>query len=215
MARLDFDPSNVQWAATLTAAAAAATLFTLVAWITRLHDGRAPLGSLDETIRLGAVTLIVGMIIYFFNLLIIPDVAAVGAVDRHPVRDRGDGLGAGVGPGDQGERIPGGTCPARAAGAGDRCRLRRSTVDPVDAQRPDLTVVSGRVARRRPAQPASTDRRRARRRDHCRPACALPRRSDVSTVVVAIPSANAAFLRRVSAMAADARLSVKVLPGHQ
>src|SRR5664280_1686693 len=68
-ARLDFDPSSVPWDLTAAVATVAACLFTVVAWITRLPDGRSPLGSLDEMIHLGTVTLCVGVLIYFANLL--------------------------------------------------------------------------------------------------------------------------------------------------
>ncbi len=41
----------------------------------------------------------------------------------------------------------------------------------------------------------------------------MAKKNGVSTVVVAIPSADAAFLREVSAIATDAGVAVKVLPG--
>ncbi len=69
LARLDFDPGNVQWGVTLTVAIAAAALFTLVAWPARLHDGRASMGSLEEMIQLSAAAIGAGVTIYFVNLL--------------------------------------------------------------------------------------------------------------------------------------------------
>lgn len=44
-------------------------MFTLVAWATRLHDGRSPMGSLDEKIELAAATLCARVLIYCANLL--------------------------------------------------------------------------------------------------------------------------------------------------
>ena len=69
LARLDFQPDNMRLGQALLVAFLAATFFTFVAWFTRLHDGRAPLGSLEEIILLGSITLFVGVLIYFLNLV--------------------------------------------------------------------------------------------------------------------------------------------------
>jgi FlaA1/EpsC-like NDP-sugar epimerase len=71
VARMDFQFASVQWGPTMVIAATTAALYSIVAWVTRLHDGRSPLGSLDETIRLASAVLCVGVTVYLANLLIL------------------------------------------------------------------------------------------------------------------------------------------------
>ena len=70
LARLDFDPTREAWGPTIAFATFAAVLFIAIAWATRLHDGRAPLGSLDEMVRLGVTNFVVGTIAVVINLLL-------------------------------------------------------------------------------------------------------------------------------------------------
>ena len=58
--RLDFDVDRVQWPSTLLFAAIAAAVFTCFAWVSRLHDGRARLASLDEMTSLSLLSAVVG-----------------------------------------------------------------------------------------------------------------------------------------------------------
>ena len=212
LARLDFEPTNVQWTATLTAAVAAAILFTVGAWITRLHDGRAPLGSLDETIRLAAVTLIVGMIIYFFNLLIfqtlprsVPLIATLCAIvmmawGRALVRAIRENAAV-AGRAQRGQPVL-----VIGAGSGGRQLIRSMHTDPTSRWYP-VGLLDDDPHNRHlrvdgvPVVGTSAD------------LVTASRKSDVSTVVVAIPSADAAFLRKISAIAANGRLAIKILPG--
>ncbi|HEY5842929.1 MAG TPA: hypothetical protein VIU87_15975, partial [Mycobacterium sp.] len=69
VARMDFQFVSVQWDSTVVVAVIVAVMFSVVAWVTRLHDGRSPLGSLDETIRLASTALCVGVAVYLANLL--------------------------------------------------------------------------------------------------------------------------------------------------
>ena len=212
LARRDFEPTSLPWAATIVYAAAAAILFAIIAWITRLHDGRAPLGSLDETIRLAAVTLIVGVSIYFANLLIfhslprsVPLIATLCAIvvmawGRAMVRAIRESSAL-VGGAQRGQPVL-----VIGAGSGGRQLIKSMHSDPTSRWHPVALLDDDPHNRHLridgvPVIGASAD------------LVASAERMDVSTVVVAIPSASAAFLRRVSGMAADARLTVKVLPG--
>lgn len=212
LARLDFEPETVQWKATLTAAAAAAILFTLGAWITRLHDGRAPLGSLDETIRLAAVTLIVGMVVYFANLLVfktlprsVPLIATICAIvmmawGRALVRSIRENAAV-AGRAQRGQPVL-----VIGAGSGGRQLIRSMHSDPTSRWYP-VGLLDDDPHNRHlrvdgvPVVGTTSD------------LVAAAAKSSVSTVVVAIPSASAAFLRQISAMAVDGRLAVKILPG--
>jgi len=212
-ARLDFEPSSVPWSLTIAVAAVAAGLFTVVAWITRLHDGRSPLGSLDEMIHLGTVTLCVGVLIYFANLLT-PDpplprsvpliatlcailVMAWGRVMVRAIRENSA-------PESRSQRGQ----PVLVIGAGDGGRqlIKSMHHDPTSRWYPAGILDDDPHNRYLridgvPVVGTSAD------------LVSVAEKVGVSTVVVAIPSADAAFLRRVSSLAADARIAVKVLPG--
>src|SRR5690349_1963399 len=68
LARSDFQPESIS-GPTLAIGLTAVVLFTVAAWVTRLHDGRAALGSIDEAILLGGMCAIIGSLIHFVNLL--------------------------------------------------------------------------------------------------------------------------------------------------
>jgi len=212
LARLDFEPTDVPWTATLICAGAAATLFTIIAWITRLHDGRSPLGSLDETIRLAAVTVGVGVSMYFANLLTfhslprsVPLIATLCAIvvmawGRAMVRAIRESAAL-VGGSHRGQPVL-----VIGAGSGGRQLIRSMHTDPSSRWYP-VGILDDDPHNRHlridgvPVVGTTAD------------LAACAERADVATVVVAIPSASAAFLRQVSGIAADARLTVKVLPG--
>src|SRR6476646_2296561 len=64
VARRDFDLDRVDWMSTLAFAAMGISLFTFVAWVTRLHDGRARLGSLDEMVGLAIASFAIGSVLF-------------------------------------------------------------------------------------------------------------------------------------------------------
>lgn len=212
VARMDFQFSRVAWGPTMLVAVVTATIYAVVAWVTRLHDGRSPLGSLDETIRLSAVALCVGVAVYLGNLLTltlvprsVPLIATICAVVAmawgralvRAVRENSsiaDGAGRG-----QPVLIVG-------AGSGGRQLIKSMLRDP--------------AARWLPIGVLDDDRRKRHLRIDGVPVvgpitelATAARSAGVSTAVVAIPSASASLLRRVSAAAAHAQLTLKVLPG--
>lgn len=212
LARLDFQAFQVPWAAAVIFGACTAALFGLVAWVTRLHDGRAPLGSLDEAIRLAAAALCVGIFMYFWNLLIhtvlprsVPLIATLCAIvliawSRALARSiREHSMRAGrTEPGQ----------PVLVVGAGD------GGLQLVRSMRSDPT------SRWNPVGVLDDDRRKRHLLVGGVPVVGtidqLVEQADaldVGTIVVAIPSAPAALLRHITEMAGERKLSVKVVPG--
>jgi len=212
VARMDFQFTSVQWKPTLVIAAITVIMFAVVAWVTRLHDGRSPLGSLDETIRLAAAALCVGVTVYLANLLVlqlvprsVPLIATLCAVvgmawGRALVRAiRENATLADTAGRGQPVLVIG-------AGSGGRQLVKSMRRDP--------------ASRWSPVGILDDDRHKRHLRIDGVPVlgpisglATAAEEMGVSTIVVAIPSASAEFLREVSARAADARLTVKVLPG--
>src|SRR5664279_3015844 len=212
-ARLDFEPSRVPWSLTFAVAAIAACLFTVVAWVTRLHDGRSPLGSLDEMIHLGTITLCVGVLIYFANLLTpdpplprsVPLIATLCAIlvmawGRVMVR----AIGENSAPDPRSQRGQ----PVLVIGAGDGGRqlIRSMHRYPTSRWYPAGILDDDPHNRYLRIEGVPVIGTSAELVSAAEKVC-------VSTVVVAIPSADATFLRRVSSLAADSHIAVKVLPG--
>jgi FlaA1/EpsC-like NDP-sugar epimerase len=219
LARLDFDPGNVHWGITLAAGIAAAALFTLIAWPARLHDGRASLGSLEEMIQLGAAALGAGVTVYFANLFVtvmwptgpylprsVPLMATLCAIlvmawGRAMVRAIRENAAT---PQDHSHRGQ----PVLVIGAGDGGKqlIKSMHRDPSSRWYP-VGILDDDPHNRYlridgvPVLGKSAD------------LATMAERTGVSTVVVAIPSAGAAFLRDISGAAADAGVAVKVLPG--
>ena len=212
VARMDFQFGSVQWGPTMAVAAIAAVLFAAVAWVTRLHDGRSPLGSLDETIRLAASAICVGVAVYLANLLLlhlvprsVPLIATLGAVvamawGRALVRAIRENASLA----DQAGR--GQPVLVIGAGSGGRQLVKSMRRDPASRWSPVGVLDDDRHKRHLhidgvPVIGPVSD------------LVAAAAATGVSTVVVAIPSASAELLRDISARATDARLTVKILPG--
>lgn len=212
VARMDFQFGSVGWGATVAIAAIAIVLFAIVAWITRLHDGRSPLGSLDETIRLAAAALCVGVAVYLANLLFlalvprsVPLIATLCAVVTmawgralvRAIRENAS-LAAGTGRGQPVLVI--------GAGSGGRQLVKSMRRDP--------------ASRWSPVGILDDDRHKRHLRIDGVPVVGqignlveAARLTEAGGVVVAIPSASAGLLRQISSLAAEANLTVKVLPG--
>jgi len=213
LARLDFQPDNMRLPQALLVALSAAILFTFVAWFTRLHDGRAPLGSLEEIILLGSITLVVGILIYFVNLVpaislvprSVPMIATLCAIllmawGRAMVRAIRDTStpSPGASPGK----------PVVVIGAGDGGRqLIRSMVNDPRSQWCPVALLDDDPRKRYlridgvPVRGTSLD------------LAQVAKREGATTAVIAIPSATAPFIREISRRASGAGLVVKVLPG--
>lgn len=212
VARMDFQFGSVQWGTTMAVAAVAAILFAAVAWVTRLHDGRSPLGSLDETIRLAASAICVGVAVYLANLLLlhlvprsVPLIAALCAVVAmawgralvRAIRENAtltDTAGRGqpvlvIGAGSGGRQLvksmrrdPASRWSPVGILDDDR-HMRHLQIDGVPVIGPTSELVAAAAA------------------------------AGATAVVIAIPSASPELLRDLSARATAARLTVKILPG--
>lgn len=212
VARMDFQFIAVQWVPTMAISGIAAAVFSVVAWVTRLHDGRSPLGSLDETIRLASAVLCVGVSVYLANLLIlnlvprsVPLIATMCAVivmawGRALVRALRENsiLADAAGRGQ----------PVLVIGAGS------GGMQLVKSMRRDS------ASRWHPVGILDDDRHKRHLRIDGVPVVGpvahlvdAARQTGAGSVVVAIPSASAALLRQISDLAARANLTVKVLPG--
>lgn len=212
VARMDFQFAQVGWPSTMELAAICVVTFAIVGWNSRLHEGRAPLGSLDETIRLASAVLCVGVAVYLANLLFlhlvprsVPLIATLVAVivmawGRALVRAVRDNWSI--------TDTAGRGQPVLVIGAGDGGRqlIRSMRRDP--------------SSRWSPVGILDDDRHKRHLRIDGVPVLGtiadlstLAREREVSTVVVAIPSAPASLLQDISNRAGDAHLSVKILPG--
>ena len=68
--RLDQDTMVIPWSELLVAALGTAAVYTVVAWVTQLHRGRASTASLEEMVLLGTVVLGVGAASTAVNMVI-------------------------------------------------------------------------------------------------------------------------------------------------
>jgi len=213
LARLDFQPDNMRLGQALLVAFLAATFFTFVAWFTRLHDGRAPLGSLEEIILLGSITLFVGVLIYFLNLVpaisLVPrSVPLIATLCAILLMAWGRALVRAIQ--ETATPLPG-AAPGRPViviGAGDGGRqLIRSMVNDPRSQWCPVALLDDDPRKRYlriegvPVRGTSSE------------LAEVAEREGAATAVIAIPSATAPFIRAISRRALDAGLVVKVLPG--
>ncbi len=213
LARLDFRTDAVPWGRTLIAGVVMAAVFTLIGWILRLHQGRAPLGTLDEMMWVGVASLSAGAPIFLFNLFTVPSfvprsiplVATFGAVvvmawGRATVR-----LIREMSPASS-RRLERSSVLVVGAGNGGQQLIRSMHRDGSSHWNPvgllddnpnkrylriDGVPVLGRTG------------------DLAR----VAGETGAATVVVAIPSVDATFLREISHAATEVGIAVKVLPG--
>jgi FlaA1/EpsC-like NDP-sugar epimerase len=198
--RLDLVIVAVPWTNVLLVGVVAAVLHVLLGWVVRLHLGRACLASFEEMLLLAGVVGTVGVVITAANALLSPPllprsvpVAAAftalvltgwGRAAWRRLKERGLS--------EHGS--PGGT-PALVFGAGDAGRqlidsIRRDPNHTWNLRVRGIPVLGTRAGMERAV--ASTGAR---------------------TLLVAVPSASADLMRRLSAGAKDLDLDVKVLPG--
>ncbi len=213
LARLDFDTAGMPWGRAIVAGAVMAATFILIGWIMRLHQGRAALGSLDEMLRLGLASVSAGGLLFLVNLLTVPSfvprsiplVATFGAVvvmawARATVRRIRE-----IGPGAS-QRKERSSVLVVGAGNGGRQLIRSMHGDSGSRWNP-VGLLDDNPQKRYlridgvPVLGRSADLAR------------VADQTGASTVVVAIPSADATFLRQISHGAAEAGIAVKVLPG--
>jgi len=213
LARLDFRADVVPWGRTFIAGLVMAAVFTLIGWILRLHQGRAPLGTLDEMMWLGVASLSAGAPVFLFNLFTVPSfvprsiplVATFGAVvvmawGRATVR-----LIREISPA-RSQSIERKSVLVVGAGNGGRQLIRSMHREGSSRWNP-VGLLDDNPNKRYlridgvPVLGRSADLTR------------VAGDTGAATVVVAIPSVDATFLREISHAAAEAGIAVKVLPG--
>ena len=209
--RYDQDSSSVPWFATVTMAAATAVVYTLFAWVSRLHRGRAALASLEEMLLLGTVAVSVGGVFTLVNLVIqwVPRSVPAGATlamlvlaawaraSWRRARERSDEAFGGEGGGERILIIGGGEAGTQLIGS----MLR----DPQRQWRPVGILDDDPYKRHRRIRGVPV---LGGTHDLLTPA----RATRAESVVVAIPSADAATVSRLRAAAASADVTLKVLP---
>jgi len=211
LARMDFAASLVPWMHVLIAWLLVAAIHIAVGWVGHLHHGRAALGSLEEMMLLGVVTGAAGSTLFAINLVLpnlllprsVPLVAgfmAIAAMSWGRASWRRW---------SEFERSPGrDTAPAvLILGAGD-------------AGRQLIRSMQREAARNwRPVALLDDDLRKRHLRMHGVPVLGtsndiaeVAASTGASMLAVAIPSADAALIRKASDAAAAVDLDVKVLP---
>ncbi len=211
--RFNFEISAVDFNAVLLHWAIVVPVFFGLGWLLRLHHGRAAVGSLDEMMILGLVVATTGLALFAINLLpgvtplprSVPLGAAVialvamawGRATWRRVRETAGFLPAGPH-----------TKRALIVGAGD------------GAQQLVRSMLSDRSATWTAVGLLDDDPSKRYRRIHGVPVLGTTRdveaaaaRTDADVLVIAIPSADAEFVRELSRLAADAGLKIKVVPG--
>ncbi|MEO7124582.1 MAG: nucleoside-diphosphate sugar epimerase/dehydratase [Nakamurella sp.] len=211
--RLNLDADRVPWTHLAVVAVVVIVAHGLVAWPLRLHQGRSPLASLDEMLRLGVAVAVVSALVFVANYVTapsyiprsIPITAGLAALivmawGRATVRWRRERTWS-----QWAEREKD---PVLVVGAGvaGRSLIRSMNTDPTSKWVPVglLDDEPGRRHLRIDRVPVlgTTDEMARVAKDIA-----------AKTVVVAIPSADTDMMRRLSKAAMEAHLALKVLPG--
>jgi FlaA1/EpsC-like NDP-sugar epimerase len=213
LTRMDFDAELVPWTHVLVAWILVVPIFTALAWSRRLHHGRANVASLEEMLALGLIAGSAGAVLFFLNLSQRPPplprsipltaifiALAVMAGGRAVWRQR-------VVEVRHRDRPEGGTSVlVLGAGDGGRQLLRSMLADTTETWNP-VGLLDDDIRKRHlhihgvPVLGTSAD------------LGMVAERTQAAVLVVAIPSAGAAFIRTVTQTAIGAGLEVKVVPG--
>jgi FlaA1/EpsC-like NDP-sugar epimerase len=210
--RLDVVDQPVDWRDIIVVGLVAGLTQIGLGWVVRLHQGRAPVGSLEEMILVGSVTGTTGLVTIVVNTLASPHLlprsvpvaatfltlvlmAWARAVWRR-LRERTD------------ERlVPSTGVPALIVGAGEAGRQL------VASMRSDLGGAW------KPVGLLDDDPRKRHLRIRGVPVVGTSHElaeaaltTGASTLIVAVPSASAAVVRRLNRQASSCNLDVKVLP---
>ena len=201
--------SEVPWLALLLSGLAAGVVFVLLGRLFRLHEGRARPASLDEMILLGLVALPTGALMFAVNLVghWIPRSVPIGAIiafmvfaawgratwkrllERDFESNASDGLRVVI----------------VGAGEGGYELIRSMLHDPERRWQPVGFLDDDPLKRHRRIRGVPVLGSTSQLAD-------VVRETDANAVVVAIPSAHAAFIRRVSQQASAVGVDAKVLP---
>jgi FlaA1/EpsC-like NDP-sugar epimerase len=221
LARVDFDARTVSWPGVAAAWLLVVVVYMGLGWRQRLHQGRTELASLDEIITLALIVISSGLLLCFVNAAVadpwmprsVPLMASFVALaimgaaraawrlaEESARRLRPNDKAVRVlilGAGDGGRQLI--RSMRRAAEKGWNKRATDISWDPVgllddDLHKRHLRIYGVAV------MGTSVDIR------------AIAERTNASVLVVAIPSADATFIRAVSEVAMAAGLAVKVVP---
>lgn len=208
--RLDQDTMSIPWAELVVAALGTAAAYTVVAWVTQLHRGRASTASLEEMVLLGVVVLGVGAVSTVTNMVFtwiprsIPAgatlltlvLSAWGRAAWRRARERSDE-----------SLVSRGGSKVVIVGGGDAGRELIASMlrDPAREWEPvaildDDPAKSRRRVRGIPVM-GTTDT-----------LAHVVAATGADSVVIAIPSADAATIDRIRHAALEAEVGVKVLP---
>ncbi len=212
LARLDVDLDRMDWPTTAVFATANVVLFTAIAWITRLHDGRARLGSLDEMVALAAASAVVGTVLVLVDLAMrdprvprsVPVITALVALVLMAVARAGVRmLREHGGRGELMDREP-----VLVIGGCDSARqlIRSMRTEPGSRWRPVGILdddLHNRYLRIEGVPVLGT----------CADLPVIATQQHAHIAVVADPGASPAFLQRMSSLGIAARVAIKVLPG--
>lgn len=213
LVRLNLDADRVPWGHVLIVLGVVIVAHALVCWPLRLHLGRSPLASLDEMLRLGVAVAVVSALVFVANYVTspsyiprsIPVTAGLAALivmawGRAMVRWRRETLSTRRAERDKEPVI------LIGAGVAGRQLIRSMVTDPTSKWAP-VGLLDDEPGRRHlridrvPVLGTTAD------------LAQVAAETGVCTVVVAIPTAGSDLLRRLSKVAFDAKLNLKVLPG--
>jgi FlaA1/EpsC-like NDP-sugar epimerase len=221
LARMDFDAGMVGWPGIAAAWLLVIVVYMGLGWRQRLHQGRTELGSLEEIITLALIVVTSGCVLFIVNARVVDPwmprsvplmaifvaLAVMGATraawrlaEESARRMRPSDTAVRVlilGAGDGGRQLI--RSMRRAAEKGWTKRATDISWDPVgllddDLHKRHLRIYGVAV------MGTSVD------------IIAIAKRTNASVLVVAIPSADASFIRAVSEVAMAAGLEVKVVP---
>lgn len=211
--RWDFVPAAVPWSRVAVTCVTLVVLYLSLGSVLRLHQGRAVLATVDETVMIGIVAAAVGVVVFVANLLVIwvprslPLSASIIAVTIMLLGRAGYRSAVLT----ERRRSAGGDAePVVVIGAGDAARQVVSSMlhTPDSPYLPVALLDDDRTKRHLKIA-------RVPVKGQIKDLAEVAAEVDATTVVVAVPSAGRDLFQRVSSLARPAQLDVKVLPGVQ
>ncbi len=213
LARMDFYPSLVPWTHVALAWAIVAVLHLGAGWVVKLHHGRAALATLEEMMLLGLVTTAAGSALFLTNLWLRPplprSVPLIAMFVAIAIMASGRASWRVLTETERRRQVEReGSSPVIVVGAGDGGRqFIKSMLRGLIGDWHPIALLDDDPSKRHlriygvPVMGTSKD------------IAKVARATGAALVVVAIPTAHASLVRRVSEASAEANLKVKVVPG--
>lgn len=215
MARMDFRGDLVEWGQAAVAWFVVATIHLTIGWMVKLHHGRAALATLEELMLLGGVTISAGVLLTCINLVMSPhlvprSVPLIATFMAATLMGGGRAIWRRTGEAERRSRLNAVDAePVIIFGAGDGGRQFIRSIRTLSSGRrwSPVALLDDDVSKRHlriygvPVLGTSAD------------IAAVSQQTGATLVVVAIPSADAGLIRRVSDSADDAGVKVKLVPG--